>query len=309
MAAAPRLPDGARVLHVGPHKTGSTALQSALHHARDELIDQGVRYLSRGRHEATIARFATDRLLESQDAASAERRWRRLVSQFRDDDPERRIFSSEFFSDATADQVGRILAELGTDRTHVVVTLRPLALILRSQYQQYLHRGETFTWESWLDAMFNKSPYIDPTPTFWQRHRHDQLVRRWADVVGPDRLVVVMLDSSDYGFAPRAFEGLLGLSPGTLADQDVTENRSMTWAEAEMVRRFNVQYEEFGLPERLHRNLMNGVGGYTKARRPAPDEPRITAPAWAVRRANEVGAEMAATIGSLGSGSSETWAR
>ena len=76
MAGAPLLPAGAGLLHVGPHKTGSTALQGALHQAREELAAQGVLYLSRRQHEATVARFATGRLLESQDAVSAERRWR-----------------------------------------------------------------------------------------------------------------------------------------------------------------------------------------------------------------------------------------
>jgi hypothetical protein len=43
------LPDGSCLLHIGPHKTGSTAVQSAFHAARTRLADQGVVYPGRGR--------------------------------------------------------------------------------------------------------------------------------------------------------------------------------------------------------------------------------------------------------------------
>lgn len=39
------LPPGTRLLHIGPHKTGTTALQVALSKARANLESQGVRYL------------------------------------------------------------------------------------------------------------------------------------------------------------------------------------------------------------------------------------------------------------------------
>ena len=36
------IPEGARLVHIGPHKTGSTAIQVALHSARDRLGEHGV---------------------------------------------------------------------------------------------------------------------------------------------------------------------------------------------------------------------------------------------------------------------------
>ena len=38
------LPEGCRLIHIGPHKTGTTALQWAMHVARDSLHEQGVHY-------------------------------------------------------------------------------------------------------------------------------------------------------------------------------------------------------------------------------------------------------------------------
>ena len=51
------LPKGAGLLHIGPHKTGSTALQDGFDQARAELDAQGVAYLSRARHDANAARY------------------------------------------------------------------------------------------------------------------------------------------------------------------------------------------------------------------------------------------------------------
>ncbi len=293
------LPEGARVLHIGPHKTGSTAIQDAMHQARDDMLAQGVRYVSITRHPATAARYVTGRLAAGQDEATARQRWTKLVSRMRDPGPERKVFSSEFLSDATDEQVERIIGDLGAD-CNVVITLRPLVHILPSQYQQYVQRGSTFPYDEWLDGMLNVPPYDRPTPTFWQRHRHDELVRRWARLVGPERVIAVMLDSRDFTVAPRAFEQLLGLAAGTLTGQQVRANRSLTWSEVEVMRRFNFQFKDAGLSPELHMRLVKPAMNYLKERTPGPGEPRIVTPGWAVARANEVGAQMATAIEALG---------
>jgi len=47
--AAVLLEPGSRLLHIGPHKTGTTAIQGALHLARERLAAEGVVYPGRGR--------------------------------------------------------------------------------------------------------------------------------------------------------------------------------------------------------------------------------------------------------------------
>jgi hypothetical protein len=48
--AGASLPEGARLVHVGPHKTGTTAVQNALWNARPQLLEQGVRHVGRSRN-------------------------------------------------------------------------------------------------------------------------------------------------------------------------------------------------------------------------------------------------------------------
>lgn len=294
------LPAGARILHVGPHKTGTTALQSSLHQARGELEAQGVRYLSRGRHDASAARWVTRRLVLGSDAAAAERRWERVVAELRSPGPQRRLFSSEFLSDATDDQIDEILDRIGREDLWVVVTLRPLARILSSQYQQGLQSGGRRGYDEWLRSIFDPE-HPRPAPRqFWLRHRHDALVTRWAERIGPDRVVVVVLDPTDREFLPRAFEDLLGLTRGTLAAKEALENRSLTAEEAEVIRLFNVQYRRAGLRPESHARVLIDIGNHLKDRVPRGDEVRIVTPDWAVLRANEVAAEMADNIRALG---------
>jgi hypothetical protein len=154
--------------------------------------------------------------------------------------------------------------------------------------------------DDWLDRMFNK-PESRLTPSFWFRHRHDRHVARWAEVVGPDRVTAIALDERDRGMVLRVFETFLGLPRDVLvADRDL-DNRSMTLAEIEVVRAFNVKFKAEGLEMPLHAQVMNfGAASYMKAREPGPDEMRVDTPAWAVTRIRDVAREMVDAIAASG---------
>src|SRR5690606_18674571 len=144
------------------------------------------------------------------------------------------LVSSEFFADAREAAVRRAVADLGGD-PYVLVTLRPLGRIMPSQWQQYVQNGLKTGYVKWLRAMLREAETTTLTPSFWQRHRHDRLVERWAEVVGPDRVVVVVLDESDPDQLLRDVEGLFSLPAGTL-EAPISDNRSLTWPEIELIR-------------------------------------------------------------------------
>ncbi len=290
------LPAGARLLHVGPPKTGSTALQDALHQARQQLVEQGVTYVSRVRHEVVPAKYATGQLPSGPKWAWAEQRWDELVDGMRQPGPERNIYSSEYLADATDEQIVRIVDAIGPEDTFVVITLRPLVDIVPSQYQQDLQGGLTADYESWLREVLDG----DEADRFWRRHRHDALVERWARVAGRDRVVVVASGGRDFTAVPAAFERLLGLSRGTLVGREVRRNRSLTWAEAEVMRRFNIDARRLGLVDAKYETLTKYAADHVKQRVPRPDEPRIVTPGWAVERACELGASFAEGIAASG---------
>ncbi|WP_405917145.1 hypothetical protein [Streptomyces sp. NBC_00728] len=297
------LPVGTRLLHIGPHKTGTTSIQGALFAAKDAMAAHGVDFPAHSRHpmEAALAVCARPGMMG--DVRPAERHWQRLVDAVRATGGRTSLISSEFFADAPDDRTIRRIADaLGRERVHVLVTLRPLAKIMPSQWQQYVQNGLRMGYEDWLDHMLRRAPYEKPNPSFWRRHRHDRLVERWSRVVGAGNTTVVVADDRDRSGLMRTFEALLGLPGGLLAEVPDTANRSLTLAETEMLRMLNVEFRGNGLPDEIYSKLVrNGaVPRMKNSCRPAPDDVPISTPVWALEAAADIGAEMAGRIGAMG---------
>jgi hypothetical protein len=291
-----RLPTGTRLLHIGPHKTGTTAVQAALFEIRDDLAERGIYYPSYDRHPMHAVLAATGRHSMMGDVPPKQAHWQRLLDEVNAAGDRTGVISSEFFSEAEPEAIARIVEELGGERVHVVVTLRPLVKILPSQWQQYVQNGQRTTYENWLHHMLRVPPYEQPNPSFWRRHRHDRLIQRWLDVVGPERLTVVVVDDSRRDMVLRVFESLLGLPDGTLPAVPVATNRSLSLGEIEMVRRFNVEFRaQDDLPDNYYSRLVRygAVQRLKQARTPGPDEPRVTTPRWAQEEAVRIGREIA----------------
>ncbi|TQJ53057.1 hypothetical protein OHU34_27655 [Streptomyces sp. NBC_00080] len=297
------LPAGTRLLHIGPHKTGTTSIQGALFAAKEALPAYGVAYPAQSRHPMQAVLAACSRTGMIGDSTPTERHWARLVDQVHAAGRHTCVISSEFFADAPDDATAeRIVEQLGGDSVHVLVTLRPLVRIMPSQWQQYVQNGLRMGYEDWLEHMLRKAPYEKPNPSFWRRHRHDRLVERWVRVVGADRVTVVVVDDRDRGGLMRVFEGLLGLPANLLQPVPDTANRSLTLAETEMLRHLNKEFRGNGLPDELYSLLVrNGAVMHMKNTcSPTSQDVRISTPDWAVRAATGIGAEMADGIGSTG---------
>ncbi|WTR22535.1 hypothetical protein OHA95_17270 [Streptomyces canus] len=128
------LPAGTSLLHIGPHKTGTTAIQGALFAAKGLLPGHGVVFPAHSRHpmEAALAACARPAMLG--DTAPTEKHWTRLLDQVGATGGKTSVISSEFFADAEDDDtIARIVEQLGGEGVHVLVTLRPLVRIMPSQ--------------------------------------------------------------------------------------------------------------------------------------------------------------------------------
>lgn len=296
MTAAARLtlPPGTRLLHIGPPKTGTSTLQGAAHRSRTAMQAQGVRYAGSARHSgAAVLAVMGRRSFGKDEGAPPIRKWQGLLRDVQRAGDGRVLISSEFFADAEPAAIARILDDLDRSRVHVVVTLRPLDRIMPSQWQQYVQSGFRMAWPSWLERMLGNPPDPSPSPSFWRRHRHDELVRRWADEIAPQNVTLVVIDETRPDYVLRVFESLLGLREETLAADEATLNRSMTVPEIEAVRAFNTAFFAAGLGNALfHRAMHFGAASYMRTRKPAPEEPRIELPGSAVARVAEISREM-----------------
>ena len=293
-APAETLPDGTRLVHIGPYKTGTTAIQAAFHLARAAALQQGVQYAGYGRQPMTavMAGIGKPSPWSSNRKPPNRAVWRQLVGEIRGSSARQVVLSSESFSDADPDAIRRVVDDLGGERVRIAVTLRPLGKVIPSQWQQYVQNRLVEPFDDWLDALLNK-PRGTVTPTFWFRHRHDELIARWADVVGPDRVTAIVLDDRDHGLAYRAFEQLTGLEPGTLVPDPQLSNRSMTLSEIEVIRAFNIAYKDAGLPPVLYQRVMRtGAAQLMERRTPAADEGKVELPPWAVEPVTAIAGEI-----------------
>src|SRR4051812_633227 len=229
--------------------------------------------------------------------------WDNLVRKVGGAKRRRVVVSSEFFSQADEATARRIVDELGGDRVHVVATLRGLDRLLPSSWQQYVKNGTRHDYETWLKEILKDPPNRKLTPSFWERHDHGAVITRWAEIVGPERVTLIVLADQDRTTIYEAFERLVGLPAGFLAGQPrERDNRSMTAAEAEFVRRVNVAiWREEVSWEPYHKVIREGaVRRMIESRAPGPDEPRIVTPDWALARAAELGRRAADQIAGLG---------
>jgi hypothetical protein len=296
------LPNGAVLLHVGPHKTGTTALQGALWAAREKLHRQDVRLAGRSRNPASAVRAVTGQASPYADDGRTPPlwRWRRLAGDIRGARESRVVVSSEFFAWAGDDAITRIADDVGRNRVHVAVTLRPLARVIPSMWQQNVQAGTVATIDEWLRVVLDQAEGQSRHP-FWTLHRHDELIDRWAAIIGAERVTGVVVDDRDHDVLMRAFEQLLDLEPGTLVPQIDLLNRSLTLPEAEAVRAFNRAFHAKGLSRGRHARLMRfGAAQVMKQRPPSRDERRVELPGWAGEPIEAIQRDIVAAIGRSG---------
>lgn len=286
-----RIPERAVLLHIGPHKTGTTSIQGALHAARSQLQELGVVYpgVERQHRRAALSVTGGKGLWGERPQERAD--FDRLVADVAAEPERRVIVSSEGFCGADDDVARFVVDQLGGDRVHVVVTLRPLAKILPSAWQQFVRNRLRTPYDAWLAKTLEETEDRHAPDAFWRRHHHDELVERWVSIVGPERLLVIVVDESHREFLLRAFEQTIGLPRGLLQEESDRTNRSLTAPEIELIREINDRFRSRQWPARLyHVAIRERIVKHLQQRPPYPDEPPITTPAWAVQRANEIDA-------------------
>lgn len=254
------LPSDGVLLHIGPRKTGTTAIQGALRDQRTQLGARGILYPGSGiaQNGAGIA------LIVRGD----ERPWDKVVNQVHSWSG-RAVVSSENLEWASQEQATRIVSDLGSS-SRIVITLRHLSQMVPSLWQQAIRMGGlNVSFSDWVDT------FLSGEIPRWHQGRYDRLVQRWADIVGPDRVVVLPIPAGRMEALSRGFENLLDLPRNYLPLH--RSNRSLTYQEAEVLRLRNLAAESRGL------GPLDDLSGsrmieMIDARVPLPGEQRIQIP-------------------------------
>lgn len=282
------LPTGSVLLHIGPPKTGSTAIQAALAARRDDLPRMGVAYPRPDRELYRTGYDKTRAASPSWSALSTSPRgfpapgpavWSTFAASVAASDIPRVCVSSETFAGATKEQAAKIVGDLGGDNVHVIAAVRPLDRILPSHWQQQVKVAmETRSYEEWLRATLDAAQ--GPAEGgFWRSQSLPRLIETWTSAVGAERLTLVML--SDRDVLPRTFETMLQLPSGYL-DAGLSVNESLSWNAAELLRRLNLRCREEEWPQDDYLRLTRPIPRALSQHRGATGAKVGGVPEWAV---------------------------
>jgi hypothetical protein len=284
------------LLHVGVHKTGTTAIQTALADAREDLATQNVRYPGKlqAQHRAALALLGRPWGWNNRGGGVMDREHFDRLAKRTTAAPGRVVISSEFFCEASAEQAQEAvtaLGEAGARPVHVVVTLRNLEKLLPSSWQQYLKYGLTTSYDAWLTDVLAAPGSSKMTPTFWKRHDHGDVITRWVQAVGPENLTVMVLEDVPREYMFETFAQFLDVPSEILTSRmELTSNRSMTAAEAEVLVRLNRKVKKTMQWTDYVTLVRRGVAlGMVEGREPEPGEPKLHTPDWALDAAHQVG--------------------
>ena len=177
------LPAGARLIHIGPHKTGSTAIQVGLQAAADELVQHGVHYATGPRHRPDKAGWALG--IRGRPAGSERppmKFWNRLVADVARHPDERVCISNEDFGRARPEEIRTLVADLGGADAHVVAVARRFDRYLPSQWQERVKAGDRRGYDEWLRTVLDTSDEFDwDRRNVWFSHDTAALVGRWVE--------------------------------------------------------------------------------------------------------------------------------
>lgn len=282
------LPEGACLLHIGPFKTGTTAIQGALQDARERLPEHRVLYPGKGRRAMRPGWAVLNRKQRGRERVPIEE-WERFAAEVRAHADHRVCVSTEDFGSASPEQAARIVADLGGERVHVVAVTRRLDRLLPSQWQERVKSHDTIGYDDWLRAVLGEDQEHRSWKNFWASHDVVRMYDRWAATVGPERFHLVVSDDGNPEQLPRLFEKMLGLPDGFLKLAPYS-NASLSMNGIELVRRLNEVFKERGWPDELyHQVLQRGLMQQMVAASRSEHEQRIPPlPTWATKRAAEI---------------------
>ena len=292
-------------IHVGFHKTGTTAIQESLHSHREELKNLGLIYDTNNRRAnhrqawALAGRYWGWKNRGGKKTPILE--WNKQVKSLKSK-KSKSILSSEFFSELNDAQLNRMASDLKNFHVEVIFTIRPLSKMLASSYQQYLKYGIKASYDEWLHDIFQNAPKSKLTPTFWKRHRHEVVIARWAKVFGNQNVHLVVVDESEPDFLFTSFNQILQLPAGTLSEViNSGTNRSLNYSEISLLLAINrafpkernwADYEAF-IREGSIRRLTNqaDLAGLSE---------KLLTPQWAVDESQKITLKSINEINALG---------
>jgi hypothetical protein len=187
------------VLHIGTHKTGTSALQTFLYRHPELLAAKNVHYLRAGQG-AGRAHHALAWAVRGYKGAQMSV-WDEVRAELAESKAEINVISSEAMWFAAPDAIQAQLEGVG--ETRIVAYLRRQDKYLQSLYKQAVASGRKADFRSWLESHRDRGDYLS-------------VLSAWAAAFGAEALTVRPHERSGRTIdIVKDFAGLLGLDAKT----------------------------------------------------------------------------------------------
>ncbi len=273
-------------VHLGLMKTGTTYLQRSLRKAGDGLGEQGLTLIPGNQPLAHRLSLALRGLpYDGSHDHNGHRVLRRLAGEV-EQAAGRCLLTEETLSFLDEEQAATLVSALGDAEVHLVVTVRDIARALPSAWQQRVKNGHAVGLSDYLEDVRANTGRAGRS--FWQSQSVTAVLGRWADLVPPERVHVVVVPPSGAGSLLERFCSVIGIDAAGLPDPGHA-NPSLGYAQTELLRRINLLLpDEMGKRAVVHGKVIKryfsrevlAVQGGTPIRMPATWAP------WCEERAS-----------------------
>jgi len=299
------MPQKQLILHVGFHKSGTTALQESFFVQRKELASLGILYPTKGKkahHRAVWALAGRRWGWKSRGGETTPySTWSKLVRVINSSSSQKVVLSSEFFSELSVEMIQKIQKDIKGREVVLLFTLRPLVKLLGSAYQQYLKYGTKEDYSSWLHSVLDQPGKSPLTPSFWKRHMHGDVVANWASVFGASNVTVIVVDEQKPELLFESINDYLGLPAGFLKSQPTGTNRSLSLEEITLLLEINRRFPKERSWTEYLMFIRNGYVRQLTDHIPLKQgKDKLPTPSWAVEIGNQVAAVSKQKLKDLG---------
>ncbi len=236
------------VLHVGPHKTGTSYLQAALCERRPQLLEAGWLYPGPNpSHERPFVSFLkSNGLLEAELPPEYAKWWEPFIDTISRWDGSL-LLSAETLGGLSAEALARVIEALGRDNLEIVFTDRDLGRMLPSRLQEHYKGGDTFSANELYQMLVDQRP--DKAGGIWLIFSTVGMIKRWS--ARPEVRSVSVAICPPRGSVDNLWTRFVAAADLPLDADDVpgvsaagSANRSLSAPQARLLRYVNLAVKE-----------------------------------------------------------------